>query len=356
VQLFESKEVGGDQPRSDCECDDDDECGHLRSVEPDGVVMKWWRMNAPRSGPEFYHPDEKKKAQGPKTSCARKQAQGTHAMIPELCEFRVGDEIMAAADYDWWCGEVLEVEAKCLLVKIRYGTDDNLRYIEYTKPPSKPPDQGHRLLSCTVHLDELPIPWQGSYFLDVTQDAIKGDWLFWRKDDVNQGLGAPALRVMSKADPTERDVAALFCPVPGLHGEREASTIKLEVMQQIKRAKEEAKRRWPYLTISGHCSDLCDPELIDENYGGECCWRCGGGGHLVICSGCEDKGRIPYVEHPECFDRPQADMPPEDEDWLCNQCKTESFNGNLVRTSRVVNDEHVRYVLHKFLPVMTSVR
>ena len=98
MQLFESKEVGGDQPRSDCECDDDDECGHLRSVEPDGVVMKWWRMNAPRSGPEFYHPDEKKKAQGPKTSCARKQAQGIHAMIPELCEFRVGDEIMVGLE------------------------------------------------------------------------------------------------------------------------------------------------------------------------------------------------------------------------------------------------------------------
>jgi len=191
----------------------------------------------------------------------------------------------------------------------------------------------------------------------VTHDAIKGDWLFWRTDDANQGPAAPrapALRVKCKADPTERDVAALFCPVPGLPGDAEAR--RGEVMQQIKRAKETAKRRWPYLMIQGHCSDLCDPKHIDENYGGESCWRCGGGGRLVICSGCEDKGRIPYVEHPECFDRPQEQLPPEDQDWLCNQCKTENFNDNLVRTSRVVNDRHVRFILQRFLPVMTDVR
>jgi len=140
VQLFERAEVGGDEARSE----GDDEREDLLSVDPDSRTMKWWRMNAPRSGPEFYHPEEKK-AQAPKISRTRKQAQGTHAMLPELCEFRVGDEIMAAADSDWWCSEVLEVEAERLYVKIRHGDDGNLRYIEYTKPPAKPPG-GHRLL------------------------------------------------------------------------------------------------------------------------------------------------------------------------------------------------------------------
>jgi hypothetical protein len=70
----------------------------------------------------------------------------------------------------------------------------------------------------------------------------------------------------------------------------------------------------------------------------------------VICSRCLAKGDVPYVEHPLCFDRPQNCMPADHEDWLCNACKTEAFNSDLQRVSKVKFDEHVKYVYKQFLP------
>ena len=70
----------------------------------------------------------------------------------------------------------------------------------------------------------------------------------------------------------------------------------------------------------------------------------------MICSRCLAKGDVPYVEHPLCFDRPQNCMPADHEDWLCNACKTEAFNSDLQRVSKVEFDEHVKYVYKQFLP------
>jgi hypothetical protein len=57
-----------------------------------------------------------------------------------------------------------------------------------------------------------------------------------------------------------------------------------EVKAAIETAVEKAKRMHPFLTTENHSSDLCDPALLDENYGGESCWRCGEGGELAKVS------------------------------------------------------------------------
>jgi hypothetical protein len=138
-----------------------------RSVTPDSLKEQWWRMHQPRSGREFYLPDDPRSGSynwKPVHGGARRYE--APAMVPELCDFRVGDKCIAAADCGWWDSTVLEVEDKRVYVQIR---PDNTRWIEYTAPKYLPakPRFGHRLLSRTVHLS-LPSPWTGVFLINVS--------------------------------------------------------------------------------------------------------------------------------------------------------------------------------------------
>jgi hypothetical protein len=316
-----------------------------RSVTPDSHKEQWWRMHQPRSGREFYLPDDPRS--GPynwKLPIGGARRYEAPAMVPELCDFRVGDKCIAAADCGWWDSTVLEVEDKRVYVQIRV---DNTRWIEYTAPKYLPakPRFGHRLLSRTVHLS-LPAPWTGKFLINVFStlgrrwkeagcgkpkkgteinnaplaaalqqrvefsekelgrfgvielsddsyikvgnkyfkpdaDAtreLKGDWEFRNTasdnpDDQDAPSPSPPLvTVRNKARPNAQDLGFF------------SQDVMEEVKAAIETAVEKAKRMHPFLTTENHSSDLCDPALLDENYGGESCWRCGEGGELAKVS------------------------------------------------------------------------
>ena len=316
-----------------------------RSVTPDSHKEQWWRMHQPRSGREFYLPDDPRS--GPynwKLPIGGARRYESPAMVPELCDFRVGDKCIAAADCGWWDSTVLEVEDKRVYVQIRV---DNTRWIEYTAPKYLPakPRFGHRLLSRTVHLS-LPAPWTGKFLINVFStlgrrwkeagcgkpkkgteinnaplaaalqqrvefsekelgrfgaielsddsyikvgnkyfkpdaDAtreLKGDWEFRNTasdnpDDQDAPSPSPPLvTVRNKARPNAQDLGFF------------SQDVMEEVKAAIETAVEKAKRMHPFLTTENHSSDLCDPALLDENYGGESCWRCGEGGELAKVS------------------------------------------------------------------------
>ena len=360
-----------------------------REVKPESKEEKWWCMNQPRSGPEFYHEDDERFGSFPQRRSKKRTevsarpkscSQEKPIILPELCKFHLGDECIVAADGGWYGAEVLEVEEKRVYLKIRKDYYESDRWIEYTAPPLVPV-AGHRVLSCTVHMENLPSPWKGRFVIDMLREdkpgpskTPPGSWIF------DSDLPSATFKILKHHPSAERDLSVLYnAPRSGSSTSPDYNALKRKVETEIERAISAAKRRLPYLEQTDYARDLCDPTLLDENYGGESCWRCGDGGSLVvrraranthartqarththsfthsltlslsqICSSCEAKGHIPYVEHPWCFDRPQAYMPDEDEDWLCNQCKTEKFNQDRKMASEVENDKHVRYVLEQF--------
>jgi hypothetical protein len=118
----------------------------------------------------------------------------------------------------------------------------------------------------------------------------KGDWEFREfKEEEFASAASPAsdkvplrvIKIRNKPRPTALDLAKFS---------RESLPL---VEAAIETAVETAQRMYPFLAHEGHSSDLCDPELdLDENYGGECCWRCGEGGTVVECSRCRTRTHL----------------------------------------------------------------
>ena len=382
-----------------------------RSVSPEGEDKRWWKMNQPRHGPDFLVDPtthdffefqdmgggwggdgvkgrgrvcgrERGRSDERRSTSAQQEKQGgkrkgrAPSLVPELCDFHVGDRVLAAADGEWLISTVLKVEEKRCSVKIR---EDTARFIEYTPGhllPEKPED-GHRLLNCTVHLDMLPSPWIGTFVIDVTEEwgkTAKGDWIF------RCGEHGGEQRIHHKTKPCDRDLAFLHGGALCVSGAR-----KQMVDDAVKRAVETAERMYPFIRhgSEGYCPDIAVPADIDEKYGGESCFRCGDVGLLCVCSECADKNAVcETVVCFECLDRP-ADRHKYDpdigghQDWFCDRCRTAMFNRNRQRKSVVKAqilkkfslsrvsvhsqrtkaltfenvgklDEHVKYVRHQF--------
>jgi hypothetical protein len=124
----------------------------------------------------------------------------------------------------------------------------------------------------------------GTKYFKPDADATrgpKGDWVFRNTasdnpvDQVAPLPSPPVVTVFNKARPTALDLLDL-----GLF----SHDVMEEVEAAIETAVDKATRMHPFLAIENHSSDLCDPALLDENYGGESCWRCGEGGELLKAS------------------------------------------------------------------------
>jgi hypothetical protein len=121
----------------------------------------------------------------------------------------------------------------------------------------------------------------GNKYFKPDADATrgpKGDWVF--RNTANDNLdnhnapppSPPVVTVRNKARPTALDLGFF------------SHDVMEQVEAAIETAVEKATRMHPFLAIENHSSDLCDPALLDENYGGESCWRCGEGGELLKVS------------------------------------------------------------------------
>jgi hypothetical protein len=381
-----------------------------RPVSPECEDRRWWKMNQPRRGPDFRvdptthdffqflgaageelgsgekgRSDKGRCRSNRQEQCANTNTGRRHLpfllqeggkrkgkvseLLPELCDFRVDDQVLAAADGAWYMSTVLKVEEKRCLVKIG---DDNKRLIEFTPRewlPAKPED-GHRLLNCTVHLDKLPYPWIGMFVIDVTRESGKtykgrtpnGDWIFRREhcgEEEDDDDDRRIKRIEKRAKPSEKDLAFLYCCNAVASGRGGAScgsgAQKKAVDDTVKRAMESAEKMYPFVTgCADYCPDIAVPANIEERYGGESCFRCGDVGLLCLCSECRDKGAVcETVVCFECLDRP-ADRHKYDPalggeaDWFCAKCTTARFNRDRERTSVVKKDEHVLFVLEQF--------
>jgi hypothetical protein len=375
-----------------------------RPVSPVCEDRQWWKMNQPRSGPDFRvdptthdffqfedaageeigsggrgRGDKGRCRSNQQKPCANTNTRTQHLpflvqeggkrkdkvpeFVPELCDFRVGDQVLAAADGAWYISTVLEVDQKKCLVKIG---EDNTRLIEFTPSNSLPakPEDGHRLLNCTVHVHNLPHPWIGKFVIDVTRESEKmskrktpkGDWIFRREQ-----CGEEEDVIIEKtANPSEKELAFLYrwnaeasgsCGASCGSGAQKVVDVKRAVEQTV----ESAEKMYPFVTgCADFCIDIAVPANIDETYGGESCFRCGDVGLLCLCSECRINGAVcETVVCFECLDRP-ADRQKYDpalggyQDWFCAKCTTARFNRDRERKSVVNKDKHVQFVLEQF--------
>ena len=317
-------------------------------------VCSRWKVHAPRdpNHPDvYYHPS---RFQGSQDVCDNAVSQNVqhNPLIAEVCNFQDGDKCIVAVDGAWVLATILktitdELGHDMAIVDID-NDEENQRWIEYTKPeklPSCPPG-GHRLLNVTVHLDDLPEGWCGTFVIDtdricdpserdVQGFTPEGSWTF-RHPSFDAGMCASPDQFWEELN--RRPELASNC---------NSSVFFMAVEKALK----VARNMHPFITQKGYAADLCDEKNIDENYGGVCCFRCGeGGDSLMICEGCYRSGKVPKVVHPTCLTNPRMKILPADEDWFCNACLFDNYNKERLRKSQVIEDDHVRYVRRFFHP------